>query len=1262
MKLKIVAGLLAAHWIRLLLPLQAATASPIADALAEKVLPGDASLTSYTIVQKAVEQADASADDAWRKLKTREKYDAYRARMRSRMVEAVGGFPARTPLNAQVRGNVVRDGYRVEKIVYESLPGVYVTANLYLPDERKFKPPYPAFLVTCGHSGLGKCDEDYSRVCVMAAHQGLASLIYDPLGQGERMRDLQMPNVEGHNRFGALAILLGRSTAQFRIWDGIRSMDYLDTRPDIRHNGYGYMGNSGGGTMTSLIMALDPRVKAAAPSCYLSTIRDVFSHVGPQDAEQNVFGQLAFGLNHASFVLMGGNAVRMHCCHGDFFPFEGSQKTWRTVNETAANCGLGADRYGITDVPGPHGWKESARTSSVQWMRRWLLGDASALPIDVQACRALDKGYDWKKVDCGLCGDTHKVLSSGDVTKEPGFKSIYEYLREDLVAAEKRRRKMTADETAVLVAKTAGIRPLDELGAKAKVVSSAKLDGVTVSRVVFELPSGLQMPSVVFRPAAETGSPVIVLGCAKRSDHFARVEKLLASGRAVMVADVIGTGEIGGRKHSFYGADNPDEEIAVMLYCLGRSLVGERAEEIVMLADYMKKLTSRTPDVVAHDRTTIPALHARAVRRDLIGSVELIRPPLSWGEAVRKSVNYRFANAVNGALLHYDWTDLGKVTSAQKVTATNDLTTSWGRAVTPENVWREYPRPQLVRKGWTCLNGTWEYAIVSAAADEPVKYDGTILVPFGVETPLSGVRRKVLPEDQIWYRRTFTARPRKGYRTILNLERVDFRAQVFVNGQEATDVPHEGGNAPFSVDVTPFVKDGENELKVLVWDPTDAHLGCTGKQVLKLKSCFFPATSGICGSVWMETVPETYLADYKVETDAGKGTVTVTPFLKGKVRSANVTVCAYSCGKPVSKGTLGADSDSVTLTLPKPLRLWSCETPNLYGLKITVVADGRTDLAKGYFGIRTVGTKLDAKGIRRATVNGEFTYFLATLDQGWWPDGYLTPPSEDALRFDVDFHKKAGFNAIRKHIKIEPRAFYAHCDRVGIMVLQDIPSCRTSDLQDDLQYANRRYGLYRHELKEIVDHLRNHPSVVMWIPYNEGWGQPSADKTRFTNRWLKRYDPSRLLDGPSGWNDYDWKRPAGFKSVCDVVDCHHYPDARMFKPNAERMTMAGEFGGVCAGIAGHYQDLKGDKRVLVPVDGGDWRERIAKRYEAFMKPVIKMAREGLGGSVYTEAIDQFWESGGFVTFDRAVVKFDYEFLRTIHKKILDAASAGAAGR
>lgn len=607
----------------------------------------------------------------------------------------------------------------------------------------------------------------------------------------------------------------------------------------------------------------------------------------------------------------------------------------------------------------------------------------------------------------------------------------------------------------------------------------------------------------------------------------------------------------------------------------------------------------------------------------------------------------------------------------RKCVCTNDLTTSWGRAVTPENVWREYPRPQLVRDNWISLNGFWAYAIASAAADEPKQYDGKILVPFGVETPLSGVKRKVMPEDQIWYRRTFAAQPKKGYRTILNFERVDFRACVFVNGQETMDVPHEGGNVPFSVDVTPFVRPGDNELKVLVWDPTDTHLGGTGKQVLQLCTCFFPAVSGICGSVWCETVPETYLEDYKVEMDVDGGRVTVTPFLKGHVRSAAVEVKAAFDGMTVSCRKRDSSCDSVTLDLPRPLHLWSGEEPNLYDLSISVTADGRTDQVKGYFGLRKVETKLDAHGIRRAAVNGKFVFLLATLDQGWWPDGYLTPPSEAALRFDVDFHKKAGFTAIRKHIKIEPRAFYAHCDRTGIMVMQDIPSFGADTRQADRQYANKRYGFYRRELKDIVDHLRNHPSVVMWIPYNEGWGQPSADKTRFTNRWLRRYDPSRLIDGPSGWNDYEggaaldyteWHQPPDPDVSADVVDCHHYPEAKMFAPGSKRMSMSGEFGGTGVCLDGHYSDPKGEEHVMEPVEDRSWRKCVSKRYEELMNSVVGMVRKGLGGSVYTEATDVFWESGGFVTFDRAVVKFDYEFLRGIHKKVLDAARETAEGK
>ena len=606
---------------------------------------------------------------------------------------------------------------------------------------------------------------------------------------------------------------------------------------------------------------------------------------------------------------------------------------------------------------------------------------------------------------------------------------------------------------------------------------------------------------------------------------------------------------------------------------------------------------------------------------------------------------------------------------AEKVLCTNALTTVWGRAVTAANAWREYPRPQLVRTNWTSLNGDWDYAVTSVTTDEPRAWEGKIRVPYPIESPLSGVERKVSPREQIWYHRTFTVAPSKNTRTILHFERVDFRASVFVNGTEATDVPHEGGNVPFEMDITDLLKSGTNELKVLVWDPTDTFVGGTGKQVLNLRTCFFGPVSGICGSVWLETVPATYLADWQVKTDVDRGTVTFIPAVKGRLRTATfAATVSYKGQALVSKA--GPADEPLTLALPAPRHLWSCETPNLYDVAFTVTSEGVTDRTTGYFGFRKVETKLDARGVRRVAINGKFTYLLATLDQGWWPDGLLTPPSEAACRFDVDFHKKAGFNAIRKHIKIEPRAFYAHCDRTGIMVLQDIPSSAADNRQSDLEFANQRYAFARRELKDCVDHLRNHPCIVMWNPYNEGWGQPSADKTRYTNKWLRRYDPSRLVNGPSGWNDYEggtawsytkWAYADVSDSAVytDCVDRHNYPHAMMHPAGSSRVSIAGEFGGMGVALAGHVQSVSKYTYTLTPVDNPSWRAKQQARYAQLMKPLPDLIRAGLGGSVYTEAQDQFWELGGFVTFDRALVKLDYAFLRKIHQHILDVAREAA---
>ena len=634
-------------------------ANPLVKAALEKpMLSPPAGLTSYATVFNEVEAADAAADDAWRKLKTRAEYDAYRAKMCARMVEAVGDFPARTPLNAKVVATVPREGYRIEKILFESLPGIYVTGLLYVPDAPAFKPPYPAFLVTCGHSGNGKGSEGYQRACVQGAKQGMVAFIYDPISQGERMQVPDTANVHGHNRFGVNALLLGRSMAQMRIYDGMRAIDYLQSRPDVKPDRIGYMGNSGGGTMTSLIMAVEPRVAAAASSCYLSSIREVVDHDGPQDAEQCIFGQLAFGLNHASFVLMQGQPVRMHCCHNDFFTFMGSRQTYRTVAETAANLGLGSDRYGMTDVPGPHGWKESTRASSVLWMRRWLMDDASALPIDVDACRRLDVGFEIGKVDHGLDNPDYNVTPNGKVSELPGFRSVYDLLKDDLAKAREGRASSRPD--AETVRRVAGIRPPDEVKAPALELSRQETNGLTVTKTAFQFEGGLLVPTATFVPQRAANAPVLLVGDAGRGALLDRVEALLAQGTPVMVADLIGAGEIGAVKHRFYKAANDDEEIAVLYYMLGKSLVGVRAEEMLALARHLKGAFGAAPRVVACGRMAIPAAHAFAAARELVAGVETVDPPASWTEVVEQSLVYPYANAVNGALLHYDWTDLLK--------------------------------------------------------------------------------------------------------------------------------------------------------------------------------------------------------------------------------------------------------------------------------------------------------------------------------------------------------------------------------------------------------------------------------------------------------------------------------------------------------------------------------------------------------------------------------------------------------------------------
>ena len=602
--------------------------------------------------------------------------------------------------------------------------------------------------------------------------------------------------------------------------------------------------------------------------------------------------------------------------------------------------------------------------------------------------------------------------------------------------------------------------------------------------------------------------------------------------------------------------------------------------------------------------------------------------------------------------------------------AKNPLMTEWGEKVTPENAWREYPRPQMVRDNWECLNGEWDYAITSVTntPGRPGKWDGKILVPFAVESALSGVGRLLEPDQFLWYSRKIECHPKSGRRVLLHFDGVDFRAMVFIGHKEVTDVPHEGAQEPFTLDITDYVVDGENELTVCCWDPTEDFVNSRGKQSFKPSGCFYTRVSGIWQTVWMEEVPEKYIKGYKVATDVDNSTVR---FEFDIAEKGDVEVKVDGVSQSCEPG----ESGEVAVKIPNA-KLWSPETPHLYHF----TAKYGKDEIKGYFGMWKFEKRKDAKGILRFFLNNKPYYVLGTLDQGWWPDGLLTPPSEEAMAFDIKTLKSCGFNAMRKHIKVEPMRYYYLCDKMGMLVLQDLP-CASGDMHGPMKMENVfNYGFQRLELKRMMDGLRNVSSIVMWIPYNEGWSQPGEFLTHSTLDFVKRYDLTRLVGGPSGGWDFDgghilprgWKwgervttahKPADVCEAADTVDMHLYrhdnPDGihgshKVFPVNDRRISFLGEFGGLGHPVEGHlWKEAKGSWG-YGGIDDTKTREGLEKAYLAMMDDLANLAERGLGGSVYTQTTDVEIEVNGLMTYDRKVLKFDPAVLRAAHKKVLDA--------
>lgn len=546
--------------------------------------------------------------------------------------------------------------------------------------------------------------------------------------------------------------------------------------------------------------------------------------------------------------------------------------------------------------------------------------------------------------------------------------------------------------------------------------------------------------------------------------------------------------------------------------------------------------------------------------------------------------------------------------------AQGPLMTRWSQDVGPDRAWPEYPRPQLVRKEWTNLNGLWQYAIRPAGESRPADWDGEILVPFAVESALSGVRKAVSPGERLWYRRSF-APPSLvgGQRLLLHFGAVDWKCAVWVNGREVGQ--HTGGYDPFRFDITDALRPGANEIVVAVTDPTDTGAQPRGKQVLEPHGIMYTAVSGIWQTVWLEPVPSRRIESLKIIPDIDRDTVSVradAPSAAG----ARLRVRVTRDGVPIGEAE-GVAGEAIGVAVPDPV-LWSPDRPELYDLQVELIADDQTvDTVSSYFGMRKIEVRKDDQGVHRLWLNNRVLFQYGPLDQGWWPDGLYTPATDAAQRYDIELTKQLGMNMARKHVKYENARWYYWCDRLGLLVWQDMPSGDTDRNADSR--AN-----FRRELQAMIDALGNHPSIVMWVPFNEGWGQHD---TQQVVEWLQKYDPTRPVNEASGWHD----RGSG-----DVSDMHSYPGPGMREPEPNRVSVLGEFGGLGMPVRGHTWQQERNWGYVSYDDAG----KLTDAYVDLLTEMRPLIGRGLAAAVYTQTSDVEIEVNGLVTYDRALVKMD----------------------
>jgi len=583
--------------------------------------------------------------------------------------------------------------------------------------------------------------------------------------------------------------------------------------------------------------------------------------------------------------------------------------------------------------------------------------------------------------------------------------------------------------------------------------------------------------------------------------------------------------------------------------------------------------------------------------------------------------------------------------------AKGPLTTRWAKQVSPDNVHAEYPCPQMVRKNWLNLNGLWEYAIQPKDEPQPENFDGQILVPFPAESALSGVMKPVGEENRLWYRRTFEI-PRKwaNQRVLLHFGAVDWDTTVWINGKKVGS--HRGGYDPFTFDITDALNDGgAQEIVLSVWDPTNAGYQPRGKQVKKPGGIWYTAVTGIWQTVWLEPVPQSYIRSIKIDPDVDGNRIWLVVDIVGQpdkhVVHGEVILPPDSRGYRDISGRWDYPAKKFWISLPKKpkTRLWSPDSPYLYDLKIALherkdrssLGGEKIDEVKSYCGMRKISLGKDDNGVTRIFLNNKSLFQFGPLDQGWWPDGLYTAPTDGALRYDIEVLKKLGCNMLRKHVKVEPARLYYWCDKLGLMVWQDMPNGdrHIRDNEPDLKRSEESATQFELELKRVIYAFRNHPCIVMWVPFNEGWGQ--YDTPRIVNL-IKELDPTRLVNNTSGWAD---------RGVGDVHDIHRYPGPAAPPTEENRAAVLGEFGGLGLPVKGHtWQDEKN-----WGYRSYETREELTDAYVALLDNLRSLISDGLCAGVYTQTTDVEIEVNGLMTYDRAMIKMDVKKATAANKSL-----------